>query len=318
MTLTHPGRTSPPRRPWGFTLIELLVVIAIIGILLALLLPAVQQIRESARRTQCRNHLKQLGLALENYHTTYQMFPPAAIRDPGFEDNGRDRPRTTWMISILPFIDQAPLYQTADLSLTTDDPANASLRTTTLASYLCPTDTGSEVLFEPRLGITYGRSNYAANFGAGSWGIKHWKQSQYRGVMGQNSSVNHAAVTDGASNTVSVAELRIQASLRDNRGVWAFPAPGSSSVGLDCDTYCRSINGISDSDWIPYCDSMPSGLQCTFQNTTDSNASPRSRHAGGAHLLFCDGSVRFVSELMDQMILNAIFTSQHQETVSDF
>jgi prepilin-type N-terminal cleavage/methylation domain-containing protein/prepilin-type processing-associated H-X9-DG protein len=318
MTIIYSGRIAAPRRPWGFTLIELLVVIAIIGLLLALLLPAVQQIRESARRTQCRNHLKQIGLALENYHSTHQVFPPASIREPGFEDNGRDRPRTTWMISLLPFIDQAPLYQTVDMSLTTDDPANASIRTTMLASYLCPTDIGSEAVFEPRLGITYRRSNYAASFGAGSWGINHWKQSQYRGVMGQNASVNHAGITDGASNTVSAGEVRIQASPRDNRGVWAFHAPGASSVGLDCDSYCRSINGHSNSDWIPYCDPMPNGLECTFQNTADSNAGPRSRHVGGAHLLFCDGSVRFVNELMDQMILNAIFTSQHHEAVSDF
>ena len=102
MTITH-RHSRGTRSPTGMTLIELLVVIAIIAVLIALLLPAVQMARESARRTQCRNHLKQIGLALENYHSTYGTYPPASIRAPGFTNNGRDEPRSTWTIAILPY-----------------------------------------------------------------------------------------------------------------------------------------------------------------------------------------------------------------------
>jgi prepilin-type processing-associated H-X9-DG protein len=300
------------------TLIELLVVIAIIAVLIALLLPAVQMARESARRTQCRNHLKQIGLALENYHSTCGTYPPASIRAPGFTNNGRDEPRSTWTIAILPYMDAAPLYNSYQPLLSTDDPANLALRNASVPGYLCPTDVGAEVLFEPRLGITYRRGNYGANFGAGSWGTDDWKLTKYRGVMGQNEAMSHAGITDGSSQTVLVAELRIQPSLRDNRGAWAFPAAGSASVGLDCDTGCQPINGNSASDWIPFCDPLPNGLNCTFQNNADSNAGPRSRHGRGAHLLFGDGSVRFVSENLDQATLNAIFTSQNNDIAGEY
>ncbi len=182
---------------------------------------------------------------------------------------------------------------------------------------LCPTDTGSEILFEPRLGITYRRGNYGANFGAASWGSDDWQQTKYRGVMGQNVAVRHADMTDGSSQTVVVAELRIQPSPRDNRGVWAFHSAGSASVGLDCDSLCRGINSDPTSDWIPFCDPI-GGMPCTFQNNVDSNAGPRSQHGGGAHLLLGDGSVRFANQSVSQTTLNAIFTSQNREVAGEW
>ncbi len=315
------GRSTDPGRlrfRSGFTLIELLVVIAIIGVLIALLLPAVQMAREAARRTQCRNHLKQLGLALENYQSTHGVFPPASIRAPAYVNNGRDDPRSTWTIAILPYLDAAPLFNSYNSALSTDDPAHQPLRDAVIPGYLCPSDTGEMMLFEPRLGITYRRGNYGANFGAGSWGTDDWDDKLYRGVMGQNTAVRHADITDGSSHTVLVGELRIQPSAADNRGVWAFPAPGSSSLGLDCDTLCRGINGPSASDWIPFCDAIPNGLSCTFQNAADSNAGPRSRHTGGAHLLFGDGSARFMGDSIDQGTLNALFTSRNQDLTGEF
>ena len=180
------------RSPNGMTLIELLVVIAIIALLIALLIPAVQMARESARKTECRNHLKQIGVALENYHASNRIYPPASIRATPFLNNGRDEPRSTWTISILPYLDASPLFKSYIPTLSTDDPANNKLRAASIPGYLCPTDTGSEVPFEPRLGITYRRGNYGANFGAASWGSDDWQQTKYRGVMGQNVAVRHA------------------------------------------------------------------------------------------------------------------------------
>ncbi len=317
--LAHLERTLRPLRSRaGMTLIELLVVIAIIAILMALLIPAVQMARESARRTECRNHLKQIGLALENYHATNRIYPPASIREPAFLNNGRDEPRSVWTISILPFLDASALYESYLPTVSTEDSANKQLRDASVPGYLCPTDTGSEIPFEPRLGITYRRGNYGANFGAASWGTDDWQQVKYRGVMGQNVAVRHADITDGASQTVLVAELRIQSSPRDNRGVWAFPAAGSASVGLDCDSLCRGINSDSSSDWIPFCDPLPNGLNCSFQNDVDSNAGPRSQHGHGAHVLHGDGSIRFVNASVSQTTLNALFTSQNQDVAGEW
>ena len=296
------------------TLIELLVVIAIIALLIALLVPAVQMARESARKTQCRNHLKQIGVALENYHASNRIYPPASIRATPFLNNGRDEPRSTWTISILPYLDASPLFKSYVPTLSTDAPANNQLRAASIPGFLCPTDTGSEVPFEPRLGITYRRGNY----GAASWGSDDWQQFKYRGVMGQNVAVRHADMTDGSSQTVVVAELRIQPSPRDNRGVWAFHSAGSASVGLDCDSLCRGINSDPTSDWIPFCDPIPGGMPCTFQNNVDSNAGPRSQHSGGAHLLLGDGSVRFANQSVSQTTLNAIFTSQNRDVAGEW
>lgn len=306
------------RRSRGFTLIELLVTIAIISLLIALLLPAVQSAREAARRTQCSNNLKQIGLALHNYHDLHRIFPPASIRPRGFIDNGRDHPRTTWAISILPMLEQAPLFQQFDSTVDSTEFVNQSVTWAHVPGYRCPTDPGAGALFEPVLGSTYSRSNYAANFGSGSWGQSHWADRNFRGVMGQNTALRIGAITDGTSNTVCVAEIRIQPSARDNRGAWAFPAPGSSSVGLDCDNLCRGINGDSGSDWIPYCDPVAGGLECTFQNSQDSNAGPRSMHVGGAIVLLSDGAVRFLPETLDIDVLRRLFTSGDGEVIGEF
>lgn len=306
------------QRSAGMTLIEVLVVIAIIAVLVALLIPAVQMARESARRAQCRNNLKQIGLALETYHSSHRVFPPASIREPAFMNNGRDEPRSTWTIAILPHMEATALWESYNPAVSTEDPANKQVRDTSIPGYLCPTDTGGDIPFEARLGITYRRGNYGANFGAASWGSDDWQLAKYRGVMGQNVGLRHSDITDGASQTVIVGELRIQPSPRDNRGVWAFHGAGSASVGLDCDSLCRGINSDPTSDWIPFCDPVPNGMPCSFQNNVDSNAGPRSLHSGGAHLLLGDGSVRLANESMSQTTLNAIFTSQGQDVAEEW
>lgn len=121
----------------GFTLIELLVVIAIIAVLVALLLPAVQQAREAARRSQCKNQLKQIGLALHNYHDSYRSFPPGNVT----MGNCCGSPcGTNWAISILPFMDQAPLYQQYNFDKYNEDPENQAVRETILPVFNCPSD----------------------------------------------------------------------------------------------------------------------------------------------------------------------------------
>jgi prepilin-type N-terminal cleavage/methylation domain-containing protein len=160
------------RQRHAFTLIELLVVMAVISVLVGLIIPAVQVAREAARRSQCLNNLKQIGLALANYHDAHRTMPPAAIRPAGFVDNGRDSPRSTWAIAILPMVEHSSAFSTFNSTVDVSDSANLTLRSATISVYRCPTDTGSDVPFQPVLGVEFSRSNYAANYGSGSWGKK--------------------------------------------------------------------------------------------------------------------------------------------------
>jgi prepilin-type N-terminal cleavage/methylation domain-containing protein len=137
------------RRPRGFTLIELLVVIAIIAILVALLLPAVQQAREAARRSQCKSNLKQLGVALHNYHDVHSVFPPGCVNQEGDTANPDDRDRLnwTWPVYLMPYMDQAPLYEQLNPGPTrataaVSDPAKRAVMQQPLAAFRCPSDVG--------------------------------------------------------------------------------------------------------------------------------------------------------------------------------
>ena len=135
----------PPRPRRGFTLIELLVVIAIIAVLIGLLLPAVQAAREAARRSQCVNNLKQLGIALHNYHDVNGSFPPGNLAINGINDPVQ----TTWTISMLPGMEQTPLYNSYNFSQFNFSPDNKTLRETRVATFICPSDLNTEQLVEP-------------------------------------------------------------------------------------------------------------------------------------------------------------------------
>ncbi len=188
----------------GFTLIELLVVIAIIAILIALLLPAVQQAREAARRSTCKNNLKQIGLALHNYHDTHRVFPPGSISQHGWLS-------TTF---ILPFIDQAPLYQAIKPNgpiVLTNAIILARVRTV-LPAYLCPSsadpDASKNSSAQVRVaGIQYpiGLSNYLAIDGNGDLRC-NYGLSSFNGIFYQNSKTKIRDITDGTSNTVMFTE----------------------------------------------------------------------------------------------------------------
>ncbi|MBC8291190.1 MAG: DUF1559 domain-containing protein, partial [Planctomycetes bacterium] len=191
----------------GFTLIELLVVIAIIAILIALLLPAVQQAREAARRSQCKNNLKQIGLALHNYHETGGTLPPGVINTT-WPSSGTPLPAASnqlaWSTMILPFLDQAPLYKkfltTQPLAST---PNNNALAQEILTAYRCPSDTGEEQAAQDvtNLGVDWGTSNYPGNFGNGdpNQAIDPLtNQSRVcQGIFGQNTKARTRDIKDG-------------------------------------------------------------------------------------------------------------------------
>jgi prepilin-type N-terminal cleavage/methylation domain-containing protein/prepilin-type processing-associated H-X9-DG protein len=304
MSATH----RPIQR--GFTLVELLVVIAIIGILVALLLPAVQAAREAARRTQCSNNLKQLALGLHNYHDTYKVFPPQALPTHG-SPNGWG-----WGPMIFPFLEQQPLYDVfqpviggmigtptgTNWSGTLPAPNTTfngvRLLQQPVPTFLCPSDGSSTVLnqFYPRtIGSTnpdqwYSKSNYVCNqlfiMVAPTW----------RGPTGPN-PISFASITDGSSNVLMLGERALTItplSRRSTAGVvWGKPTTNS-----DAATCFHPNHPINTSD--PSNDFQANAYsQYPALARTPSNCNAHvatSKHPGGAQFAMGDGSVRFISQ----------------------
>lgn len=331
----------------AFTLIELLVVIAIIAILIALLLPAVQQAREAARRTQCKNNLKQIGLALHNYHDVHSILPPAfVIRDgatlsPQFFD--RDHHTGTWTIHVLPFIDQASLYSNFNASEGIGSAANQGVIRTELQTFKCPSDPFSDSPFAAdssqgsqamNVGARYdglvgARGCYAINLNPGSPALGANPTSPLelandppvvRGIAGANVSFKFRDITDGLSNTIAVDEIRAGInSAQDARGVWGMPAVGSSAVA-----WHATGNAFTPNDCDPNADDLefidPDNTICMggHEDWPSGNlqAPVRSLHTGGVQVILCDGSVRFVSENVDTGVWYSSHTKSGGEIAS--
>jgi len=296
----------------GFTLIELLVVIAIIAILIALLLPAVQQAREAARRSQCKNNLKQLGLAMHNYHDTHSIFPIGAYHGSSVPSAAAGyNVRHTWLTMLLPFIDQAPLYNRLDFTLVSNQGPNpAALNGFKAATLMCPSDPNAGLFPNSRepnyspgqsnatssLGMSYAPSGGPLHTGActilgnclGSWG---GLRSDLGGAAGRGMfNVSAEAVrlrdcTDGTTNTFLMGEL--------------LPAY-SSFAGY----FCSYLNvGTTNPYPNHVLKKLPPASACEVALTTRPAAACyaagmgfQSQHVGGVHMVLTDGSVRFVSE----------------------
>ena len=316
----------------GFTLIELLVVIAIIAVLIALLLPAVQQAREAARRTQCKNNLKQLGLAMFNYHDTYNMFPMSALLN-----GGPGGQRQSCFVGMLPYIDQAPLFNlsqaggtAASVNGTTNYVGNSfvpwdsnnRLNVTKIPAFLCPSDGDSTVQL-PLQG-----TNYATNRGDTIWDhTPQWNGNGGRGsrgmfVGGQGASGTRAVrdVTDGLSNTIAMAEMIKakpgcstiktgamsvafdQTTLRSNPAVCFTDLAGTGSPGtIKTPTNWRGLRWTDGNACYTGFTTIlgPNKISCPSNNGGDSGDGiyePASLHTGGAQVLMGDGTVRFISE----------------------
>jgi len=320
-------------RKRGFTLVELLVVIAIIGILVALLLPAIQAAREAARRTQCANNMKQLGLALQNYHDTYKKFPIGGARTltPPTEvvrATPMDNIDASWMVHILPFAEEQTLFTKWDRKVDMLHTNNGGLRSTVIGPYQCPSDpnTGTALSENSR---TWARGSYGGNLGKNLNILSAGSDNPYRlytamgagnrGVFGWSKSARMADLTDGTSKTVAVWELRSGPRDTDARGTWALARIGSSLVG-GCDgvNVCYGINDQTANGEDSQGCTNDAAQKMPCDPATDGQAPPRSMHPGGAQCLLADASVRFVSETVDTTTMQAINSASGGETVGEY
>jgi prepilin-type N-terminal cleavage/methylation domain-containing protein/prepilin-type processing-associated H-X9-DG protein len=327
-------------RRTGFTLVELLVVIAIIAILIGLLLPAVQKVREAAARMKCQNNLKQLGLACHSYHDSNGRFPigigmPYAQANNDPLTGGMGNPfGPNWIIYLLPHIEQNALFQQANVNsypgtVNTADLTSYNLvwrvvRGQTLPTMFCPSDQGSGAppFSDPngRLKETgWARGNYACNGGTAD--IDHHIRGDsainnppYQGmtkgpVMSVDFGAQLTAIPDGTSSTFLLHEVRIGVNASDPRGTWALGFPGASMVVAGRDRNPTPNNRLDDADEVETCSTFwyagigtRDGMGCRPQpNNWGMAAQARSRHIGGVNTCFCDGHVAFVRDSISQL-----------------
>ena len=321
------------RQTRGFTLIELLVVIAIIAILIALLLPAVQQAREAARRTQCKNNLKQMGLALHNYMDVAGRLPPAGIHNVGIaagtfssrSDSTSYGP--SWITLSLPYFEQANLYAQYNFSSlrARDNPAVVSVK---LTAVQCPSDAASEAAPYANT-ANFAKGNYAANCGRGNaYSNTDFGLAQEKGPFAVSNSFGAkiAQLTDGTSNTLLVAEIVAAPNAADVRGTWAYPTGCVISNSDPSYTAPRiqlrpNGNALDDNfrDRPGRCNASNTDriLRCVAEGNRAVQTA-RSKHTGGVQVCLGDGSGRFISENIDLGIWLNLLSMADGNVIGEF
>ena len=333
----------------GFTLIELLVVIAIIAILIALLLPAIQQAREAARRTQCKNNLKQMGIALHNYHDVFLVFPPGYR----FKPNSPIEAMGTPNVSLLPYLEQANLKDLADAEIPwyLQSPSTAQ---TVVPVFLCPSDTATNPMSYPwvagmgvPVGDSFANSSYGYSYGyrdAFSFSPNFGAPPVTResGVFAIHSKTKIAHITDGTSNTFAIGEAAsgfricegigctnpVPSPLGDNGSAhgWLVGGAGAEpfyTTGLRYTGHAAST--VEPMNKTPVTDSYAAISGGGYaDNRASWEGGPhwlshfRSFHTGGCNFLFADGSVHFLSENIDMSLYRNLSCMQDGNVVGEF
>ncbi|QDU29757.1 hypothetical protein ETAA8_48720 [Anatilimnocola aggregata] len=312
----------------GFTLVELLVVIAIIGVLMALLLPAVQAARESARRMSCTNNMKQIGLALHMHHDSKLVLPPGTTGGGGVGTDVGKPPcptETTWIAFLFPYLEQTAIDSLIDWNqVGANFYTTGGLKVTPLKVplFLCPSDTKPDpnTTYNPTV---FGRGNYVANNGIGPAieyrsGPGHTTppmMARPGGAFFINSWLGFRELSDGLTQTVMISEIRCPKNTLDGRGIMHYPEGPLYH-------HNRTPNSlVPDEIRTAWCQNTPQapcvGAYAAFNSIRDIR-SARSNHFGGVNILLGDGSVRFVSEVVSQSIWEAVSTVNDGETVGDY
>jgi prepilin-type N-terminal cleavage/methylation domain-containing protein/prepilin-type processing-associated H-X9-DG protein len=306
-------RQTVPR--CGFTLIELLVVIGIIGVLIGMLLPAVQKVRESAARLKCANNLKQIGLGLHSYHDATGSFPPgvnAAYLSDWEEATG---PGWGWAAYLLPHVEQDNLFHTILFQLSITDPPNAGSRVTPVAVYRCPSEAAGPTFIAYTLGgpgqpsvplCAVAAANYVGMASSeDSWTFTTW---DWDGVLYPQSHVRFADITDGTSQTIAVSER----SMRHGEVTWVGAVPGAKVVPADPrapadvwdDNVALTLGYVGDA-------TKPGEVGSMWTSEAHSSA-----HGAGANFLFCDGHVQLLTPSIEFATFKALASRAGGEVIN--
>ncbi|MGI6415225.1 MAG: DUF1559 domain-containing protein [Thermoguttaceae bacterium] len=314
--------TSESRKLRGFTLVELLVVIAIIGILIALLLPAVQAAREAARRSQCTNNLRQIGIALHNYHDVHLTFPPGYTCrvDPGAYTATYIGDGFTWTPLLFPYVEQTALHNKIDWNsnMASANVPHVDVMQVCLQGFRCPSD-GADPLtaWADRV-----RHNYAANAGIGPI-KKELPPSHQPGlffqVCGAWKAMKMADIRDGTSNTIGISEVIAIRHLNDWRGVWSYPEGCFYQHDYTPNTY---IPDELRSSFCPPDSATHAFAPCIATYANDAarawRSSARSHHPGGVNVVLMDASVRFASDTINADTWRALGTPFGREIIGEW
>ena len=319
----------------AFTLVELLVVISIIGILVALLLPAVHRTREAGRRVKCQNNLKQLGIAVTTYQTVHTVYPAAGIVD--YDPNGNIwtgsfQPRKgkmfSWVVLILPQLEQMPVYSKFDFTRTVlDQPANP--QAIPLEPMICPSDASGSARYFHDTRLTEGKRFAKGNYAAYCSPFHTDLTNVFPGALSGHRRQKRAHIRDGLTHTILISEVRARAHPQDQRGAWALPWTGSSLLAFDMHQRIgqdglfqiepRSLgvtqppnNEGPNQDMLYLCPdekgAQLDGTPCFVYSEGGGvnhylSAAPRSQHPRGVNVVFMGGRMAFLPNDVDEIAM---------------